>query len=281
LNLHFDEVIKAFGFVQNMEESYIYKKMSESSVAFLVMYVDDILLIGNAVKMLNCVKEYLNSKFAMKDLGEAAYVLGIKIYRDRSGLLLALSQSTYLERVLKRFRMDKSKKGFLPIRNGESLSMTQCLATEKEKSVMEIIPYASAIGSIMYSMLSTRPDVALALSLTSRFKNNPRIPHWKVVKSILKYPRNTKDMVLVYGGCEEELSVKGYVDASFDTGPDDSNSQTGYVFLVNGVTVSWTSCTQALVAQSTMESKYMAALKQQVEVFGYASSSPSLEYSPA
>jgi hypothetical protein len=66
-NLCFDEVIKGFGFVQNMEESCIYKKMSGSSVAFLVLYVDDILLIGNDVKMLNSVKEYLNSKFSMKD----------------------------------------------------------------------------------------------------------------------------------------------------------------------------------------------------------------------
>jgi hypothetical protein len=63
LNLHFDEVIKGFGFIQNTEESFIYKKISGSLVAFLVLYVDDILLIGNDVQMLNSVKEYLNSKF--------------------------------------------------------------------------------------------------------------------------------------------------------------------------------------------------------------------------
>jgi len=77
-NLRFDEVIKGFGFVQNAEETCIYKKMSGSSVAFLVLYVDDILLIGDNVDLLNSVKKYLNSKFSMKDLGEAAYVLGLK-----------------------------------------------------------------------------------------------------------------------------------------------------------------------------------------------------------
>jgi hypothetical protein len=82
--------------------------MSRSSLSFLVLYVDDILLIGNDLQMLNSVKEYLNSKFSMKDMGEAAYVLVIKIYRDRSRRLLALSQSTYLDKVLKRFRMDNS-----------------------------------------------------------------------------------------------------------------------------------------------------------------------------
>jgi hypothetical protein len=82
--------------------------------------------------------------------------------------------------------------------------------------------------------------------------------HWNAVKNILKYLRNTKDMVLVYGGCEEELSIKGYVDTSFDTDPDNSKSQTGYVFMLNGGAVSWKSCKQDLVAQTTMESEYMA-----------------------
>jgi hypothetical protein len=204
--------------------------MSWSSVSYLVLYVDDILLIGNDVQMLNIVKEYLNSNFSMKNMGEAAYVLGIKIYRDRTRLLLALSQSTYLDKVLKRFRMESSKKGNLPVVKGVSLSVTQFPTTEKEKSVMSNIPYASAIGSIMYAMLSTQPDVALALSLMSYFQSNPGVSHWTVVMSILKYLRNTKDMVLLYGGSEEEFNIKGYVDASFDTDPDDSKSQTGYVY---------------------------------------------------
>jgi hypothetical protein len=114
-NLHFDEVIKGFRFFQNIEESCIYKKMSGSSVSFLVLYMDDILLIGNDVQMLNSVKEYLNNNFSMKYMCEAAYILGIKIYRDRSRRLLALSQSTYLDKVLKRFRMENSKKRNLPI----------------------------------------------------------------------------------------------------------------------------------------------------------------------
>jgi hypothetical protein len=82
-NLHFDQVIKSFGFVPNCYEACVYKKVCESSVTFLVLYVDDILIIGNGIGMLNDVKSYLNKCFSMKDLGEAAYILGIKIYRDR------------------------------------------------------------------------------------------------------------------------------------------------------------------------------------------------------
>ena len=81
-------MIKAFGFIQVYNEACIYKKVSGSSIAFLILYVDDIFLIGNDVEFLNHIKGYLNKSFSMKDLGEAAYILGIKIYRDRSRRLL-------------------------------------------------------------------------------------------------------------------------------------------------------------------------------------------------
>ena len=91
---------------------------------FLILYVDDILLIGNDISMLSSVKESFNGKFSMKDLGEAMYILGIKIYRDRSRRLLGLSQITYIDKVLKRFNMSEAKKGFLPISHGIRLSET-------------------------------------------------------------------------------------------------------------------------------------------------------------
>jgi hypothetical protein len=112
-NLRFDEVIKAFGFVQVYREACIYKKVNGSSIAFLILYVDDILLIGNNIELLGSMKEYLNKSFSMKDLGEAAFILGIKIYRDRSRRLIGLSQSTYLDNILKKFKMDQSKKQVL------------------------------------------------------------------------------------------------------------------------------------------------------------------------
>src|SRR4051812_34927520 len=127
-------------------------------VAFLVLFVDDILLIGNDVKFLEGVKEYLNGQFSMKDLGEAEYILGIRIYRDRSRRLLALSQRTYLEQIFRRFNMDNAKRGLLPVMKGSKLSVPQWPATTKEREKMSSKPYASAIGSIMYAMLCTRPD---------------------------------------------------------------------------------------------------------------------------
>ena len=82
----------------------------------------------------------------------------------------------------------------------------------------------------MYDMLCTRPDVCLAISLAGKYQSNPGVDHWTTVKNILKYLKRTRDMFLVYGG-DKELVVSGYVDTSFDTDPDDSKSQSGYVLL--------------------------------------------------
>ena len=96
----------------------MYKKVSGSVVVFLVLYVDDILLIGNDVLVLQSIKIWLSTNFSMKDLREATYILGIKIYRDISKRLLSLSQSTYIKKMLKGFSMDQSKKGLIPMTHG-------------------------------------------------------------------------------------------------------------------------------------------------------------------
>jgi hypothetical protein len=105
----------------------------------------------------------------MKDLGEAAYVLGIKIYRDRSKRLIGLCQDTYIDKILNRSNMQDSKKGLLPMSHGITLSKSQCATSLDEQKKMSVIPYASAIGSIMYAMLCTHPDVFFALSVTSKY----------------------------------------------------------------------------------------------------------------
>ena len=124
---------------------------------------------------------------------------------------------------------------------------------------MSKIPYASTIGSIMYVMLCTRPDVSYALSITSRDQSDPDESHWTVVKNILKYPRRSKDMFLVYGGLADDLVVNGYTNASFQYDKDDFRSQSGYVFCLNGGAVSWKSSKQSIVDDSTTKAEYIAA----------------------
>ena len=258
-NLRFDEAVKEFGFMKNEDEPCVYKNVSGSAIIFLMLYVADILLIGNDIPTLQSVKSWLGKCFSMKDLGEAAYILGIKIYRDRSQWLLGLSQSGYIDKVLKRFSMQDSKRGFLPMSHGIKLSKSQCPTTKDKIERMDKIPYASTIGSIMYAMLCTRPDVSYALSMTSRFQSHLGECHWIAVKNILKYLRITKDIFLIYGGQEGELFISGYTDAGFQSDLDDFRSQSGFVFCLNGGAVSWRSSKQDTVANSTIEVEYIAA----------------------
>ena len=112
--------------------------------------MDDILLIGNDILMLQSVKVWLSKNFTMKDLGEASYILGMKIYRDRSKRMLGLTQSTYIKKLLKRYSMENSKRGLIPMSHGISLSKKMSPQTSEEREHMSKIPYASAIRSIMY-----------------------------------------------------------------------------------------------------------------------------------
>ncbi|KAL0405675.1 UNVERIFIED_CONTAM: Retrovirus-related Pol polyprotein from transposon TNT 1-94 [Sesamum latifolium] len=158
-----------------------------------------------------------------KDMGDASYILGIKIYRDRSRRMLGLTQSSYIQKVLKRFKMEDSKRRVLPMRHGIKLSKKQSPKTDEELKRMSNIPYASAVGSIQYAVQCTRLDVAYALSVTSRYQACAGEAHWGTVKSILKYLKRTKDMFLIYGG--GELILEGYSDASFQSDDDDAKFQ--------------------------------------------------------
>jgi len=257
-NHRFNHVIKENGFTRSVEEPCLYMKFSGSNVVFLILYVDDILLIGNDVPMLSSVKGWLGNHFQMKDLGDAQRILGIRIYRDRSKRILALSQESYIDKVLRRFCMENTKRGYIPMGSGIFLSKSQSPTQPQDVERMKDLPYASAVGSIMYAMICTRPDVSYALSMTSRYQANPGESHWIAVKNILKYLRRTKDSFLVFGG-DSELCVKGYTDSSFQTDRDDMKSQAGFIFMLNGGAVSWRSFKESVIADSTTEAEYVAA----------------------
>ncbi|XP_074291598.1 secreted RxLR effector protein 161-like [Silene latifolia] len=153
--------------------------------------------------------------------------------------------------------MENSNRGFIPMGSGIILSKSQSPSELEDVERMKLIPYASAVRSIMHAMIFTRPNVSYALSMTSRYQANPGYSHWVAVKNILKYMIRTKDLFLVFGG-ETELSVKGYTDSSFQTDMDDLKSQVGFVFMINGGAVSWRSFKEPVVADSTTEAEYIA-----------------------
>ena len=256
-NIRFDQVVKTYGFEQNVDEPCVYKHIKDGKVVFLLLYVDDILLIGNDVGALSSVKVWLAEQFDMKDLGEANYVLGIRIIRDRRNKTIALSQASYIDKILEKFAMQNSKKGGQPSRSGITLSKGDCPKTPEERKYMEKVPYASAVGSLMYAMLCTRPDICYAVGIVSRFQSDPGPNHWVAVKHIFKYLRRTRDYMLVYSG--EDLTPVGYTDADFQSCLDSRKSTSGSIFTLGGSAIVWRSVKQTCTSDSTMEAEYVAA----------------------
>ncbi|WKA03284.1 hypothetical protein VitviT2T_021403 [Vitis vinifera] len=148
--IKFNNTITSFGFKENIVDQCIYLKVNGNKFIFLILYVDDILLASSDLGLLRETKEHLSKNFHMVDMGEANYVIGIEIFRDRSRGVLGLSQKGYIDRVLKRFNMQSCSSGIAPILKGDKLSKMQCPRNNMEMEQMKKIPYASAVGSLMY-----------------------------------------------------------------------------------------------------------------------------------
>jgi hypothetical protein len=149
--LKFDETIRSFGFKENEEDNCIYAKFRNMKFIFLILYVDDILLASSDVRLLLETKRFLSSDFDMKDLGEASFVLGIEIYRDRRNGVLGLSRKAYLEKVLKKFSMHACNPTPAPIVKCDKYVSFQSPKNQYEIDQMKSVPYASAVGSLMYA----------------------------------------------------------------------------------------------------------------------------------
>jgi tagatose-1,6-bisphosphate aldolase len=134
-----------------------------------VLYVDDMLLVGNNMDVIKEVKSQLSSKFDMNDLGVANFILGMEIKRDHANRKLWLNERKYVETILQRFNMHGSKPVKVPIPIRVKLSADQCPNAHEEEEDMSHVPYASAVGSLMYAMVCTRPNIAHAVGVLRRY----------------------------------------------------------------------------------------------------------------
>ena len=192
----------------------------------------------------------------MKDLGSAKRILGMEILRDRKTGKLWMSQERYIERMLERFNMKNSKPVSTPLASHFKLSKRLCPSIEKEKGEMSVIPYSSAVGTLMYAMVCTSPDISHAVTIVSRFLANPSKAHYEVVKWIFKYLRDTSKVCLIFGGSKP--SLEGYTDSDMAGGLDCKKSTSRYLFTFAGGAISWQSKIQKCVSLSTTKAEYIA-----------------------
>uniref|UniRef100_A0A803N377 Reverse transcriptase Ty1/copia-type domain-containing protein n=1 Tax=Chenopodium quinoa TaxID=63459 RepID=A0A803N377_CHEQI len=197
-----------------------------------VVAKDDMLVACKNMIEVNNLKRLLSSEFDMKDLGEAKKILGIEIIRDRSADVLYLSQRRYIEKVLERFSMMHAKPVSTPLGSHFKLSKELCPQSKEEEKDMAHIPYTSAVGSVMYSMVCSRPDIAHAVSMVSRYMSRPGKVHWEVVKWLLRYFKGTSNVCLEFG--RDANGLIGCCDLDYGGGLDDRKSTSGYVFTLGG-----------------------------------------------
>ncbi len=197
------------------------------------------------------IKGELAAAFDMVDIGPLAFYVGLKVTRDRKQKTIKLSQPGYIEKLLDRHGMLKAKTAKIPMRE------TPLVPYEKPVSSNEKTKYAAKIGSIMYAMVETRIDIALATSMVSRFAKNPGPDHFSAVDQILRYLAGSQDRGITFGG-EPELRLLGYSDSDWAGDHADRKSTSGSVFTLNGGPISYGSKKQAVVALSSTEAEYVA-----------------------
>jgi hypothetical protein len=207
------------------------------------------------------VKSQLSSKFDMKDLSVANFIMGMDIKRDHANRKLWLNQRKYVEIILQRFNMHGSKPVKVPIPIGVKLSVDQCPKTQEEEEDMSHVSYASVVSSLMYAMVYTRQDIAHAVGVLSRYMSKPGKDHWTTVKRVFRYLHVTTNYGLCYQGrpgLDKVVDIHGFVDVDWAGDMDRRRSTSGYVFNLFGAEISWMRKTQVVVALSTTEAEYMA-----------------------
>lgn len=238
------------GFKRLDADHSLYMWMEDGDILALVIHVDDIVIASNSMEVLKEFKDAMAQTFEMTDLGELSFYLGIKIERDRSKGVIRMSQAHYVAEVLERFGMSECKSVGTPLD-----TKTRLLPYDGVATPGEVREYQRVVGSLMYAMVATRPDLGYAVGALSRHLANPGPEHWTAAKRVLRYLAGTPTMSLSFG--DGTLDLVGYTDADFAP-PPTRQSTSGYLFILNGGAISWASKRQKSVATSTTEAEYMA-----------------------
>ena len=221
-------------------------------MTILLIWVDDIIIASNSASTIREVKEALGQMFRMKDLGRLSWFLNINFTFGTDSI--SMDQTKYIEKILNRFQMDGCKHRATPSELGVNK-----IITENSDDLADKKLYQEIVGSLIYVMTSTRPDLSFIVTKLSQYMSNPSNAQFNMAKHVLRYLKGTLEQKLTFTKSKEGINLHGFCDADWGSS-EDRKSITGYVFKVttNGPVISWKSRKQPTVALSTCEAEYMA-----------------------
>lgn len=248
------EALESMSFTQSRSDLSIFFKRNGSSCFFIVVFVDDLTLAASDKQMLEDFKAEMGRRFEMKDLGELKTYLGIDISRDQRSGFFSLHQGKYITSLLNKFDMVDCHDVSMPLDPGHDLTDPQLASPPAPGK-----PYAQLVGSLMYLMVCTRPDLAFTICTLSRFMAEGKCTeaHWKAAKRTLRYLHGTKDWALQVGG-RQEVNLIGWADASYGEDKQGRRSPLGFHFSLGSGPISWRSKLSDVVALSSTEAEYYA-----------------------
>ena len=254
------EVLLKLGFSRLVCEHSVWVYLRDGVRVIIPVFVDDITLAGKSKAAIQRVKDDLRKHFKLRDLGPTSWLLGVKIERDRSNRSLSISQRQYALDVLERYGFANCDPVSTPMDPGLRLSSDMAPSSPSDVREMQDIPYNQAVGSLFYLAVATRPDIARTVGNLARFSTNPGMTHWKAVKHLFRYIKGTLDYKLTYSPSSDSELFTSYTDADHAGCPDTGCSTSGYVIKMGTGAISWSSRLQTIVALSTTEAEFVAAV---------------------
>jgi histone deacetylase 1/2 len=246
------------GFRTSKSDTSLFIYSKKGITIFMLIYVDDIIVTGSSQEAIAVLLCDLKQEFALKDLGDLSYFLGIEVRKDKEGIIL--SQEKYARDILARVGMLKCKPSATPLSTSEKLSKYEGNTLDQGDSTR----YRSIVGGLQYLTL-TRPDLAFSVNKVCQFLHSPTTVHWTTVKGILRYIMYTLDIGLRIRKSNSTL-VCGFSDADWAGSIDDRRSTGGFAIYLGSNLISWSARKQATVSRSSTEAEYKAMANATAEV---------------